>query len=458
MSRGRPRTFVNGHIADSWLSVDNRSVDLSTTVEEESSGGPSSGKGKPGVLILFSGDRPLAEVRSFGDGRLLIGRKGLPDERLSREHAELEVRADEFTIKDLDSRNGTFLDGIRVQSSLTAAPGSLLRCGHTLALLSADVRPFERGISIEGDQVIGPTLRRVLDRVGSSARSGANLLIQGESGTGKEIAAREFHRLCSHSSGPFVAVNAAAIPAEIAERLLFGTRRGAYSGANADADGYVQSADHGVLFIDEVGELAPAVQAKLLRVLETCEVLALGAVRATHVDVSLCFATNRNLRASVVQGSFRADLYHRIARPSVAMPPLRERREEIPWLIARSLDRREPKLRAHATLVEACMRRPWPGNVRELLSAVEEAADQASAEAKTTVTLRHLAADAGIAESDESPREAAEPPRAAPGRDDILRALEKCHGNIAAAARMVGLHRSTMYRAMRRLGIDVTRS
>ncbi|MFP2913649.1 sigma 54-interacting transcriptional regulator, partial [Pyxidicoccus sp. 3LFB2] len=204
-----------------------------------------------------------------------------------------------------------------------------------------------------------PHLGAVLERVAPAAAAGETLLITGESGTGKELAARAYHQSGPNARGRFVAVNCAAVPASVAERLLFGSRRGAYSGAEADTDGYLQAADKGVLFLDEVAELSPEVQAKLLRVLETREVMALGAFRAQPVDVRVCSATHKDLRAAASAGQFRADLYYRLAQAEVHLPPLRERLEDVPWLLAHAL-KGTPAPALHATYVEACLSRPGP--------------------------------------------------------------------------------------------------
>src|SRR5262249_15941137 len=156
----------------------------------------------------------------------------------------------------------------------------------------------------------------------------------------------------------------------------FGARRGAYSGATEDADGYIVAAEGGVLFLDEVAELDLDVQAKVLRVVETHEVLPLGGSKPRHVEVRMCFATHRDLSAAVAEGRFRADLYYRIGEPQVQMPSLRERREEIPWLAMRAHEAAGGGPPLGAKLIEACLLRPWPGNVRELVSAIGAAIER----------------------------------------------------------------------------------
>jgi transcriptional regulator with GAF, ATPase, and Fis domain len=281
--------------------------------------------------------------------------------------------------------------------------------------------------------------------------------------------AQAFHRAGPRAARPLVPVNCAAIPHALAERLLFGARRGAYSGADADAIGYLQEADGGTLFLDEVAELDLQVQAKLLRVLESKEIMPLGASKPRTVDFALCSATSKDLRALVAAGTWREDLYFRIARPAVTLPALRDRPEEIPALIAHELARLPPPAPgAHISFVEQCLLRPWPGNARELLAEVRAAA-QAPRGGGHRLTARHLAETAGSVFS----AAALDVPAAPPSRDTsppdppqkrmpridvawrqrIEDALRANGGNITAAARALGLHRNQMRRLLERHGI-----
>jgi transcriptional regulator with PAS, ATPase and Fis domain len=256
-----------------------------------------------------------------------------------------------------------------------------------------------------------------------------------------------------------VPVNCAAIPPNIAERLLFGAKKGAYSGADADAPGYVQEANGGTLFLDEVAELDPAVQAKLLRTLESKEVMALGSTRRVKVDVQLCSATNKDLRALVSAGKLREDLYFRIGRPEVSVPSLRNRPEEIAFLVADELQRTAMALSPHAGLIEQCLLRPWPGNVRELLAEVRTAAQLALGEGAQRVTARHLGPTAGtLFASTASTTAPAAPGTDTPARklkieDDWRRiedTLKANGGNVTATARALGLHRTQLRRLLAR--------
>ncbi|MFP2911852.1 sigma 54-interacting transcriptional regulator, partial [Pyxidicoccus sp. 3LFB2] len=299
------------------------------------------------------------------------------DPRMSRRHAHVRFDGRSFWVTDLGSQNGTLVDGAPVPSGAPREAQRVIRVGDSLFVPCADVSPLRRyGTVLQEGFVRGPALQQLLAEVARAATLGFSLHIHGESGTGKEGVARTFHQKGPQGAGPFVAVNCAAVPQGLAERLLFGAKRGAYSGAD-DAEGYLQAAHGGTLFLDEVVELDLAVQAKLLRALETREVLPLGAAKPRKVDLLLCSASHRDLRALVSAGKLREDLYFRIGRPQVTLPPLRQRPEELALLLQRAVQQLSAELGLHVTLVEACLLRPWPGNVRELLVEARSAAQTA---------------------------------------------------------------------------------
>jgi transcriptional regulator with GAF, ATPase, and Fis domain len=395
-------------------------------------------------------------------GRTELGDVGINDERVSRRHVRFEHDGGAWAVRDLGSRNGTFIDG--AQSSTTRQAGApVVRIGRTLLVPIDDSRAHEsHGVRVEGDLVIGPALAMLHERIGMIARSGSNLLIQGATGAGKERAAEAFHAATGGRS--LVVVNCATIPDNLAERLLFGARRGAYTGAVADTTGLVQAADGGTLFLDEIAELDPDVQSKLLRVLETKKLTPLGAVNAVEVDFRLCAATHKDLRLEVMEGRFRGDLYFRIGRPGVRVPPLCERREEIPWLIERELSSAadasgaQAALAASAEFVEACLLRPWPGNVRELLVEVRMAALSAETDGRRSITAADLDDEAGRAlqpaaedEADGAARAEARPVEP----HEIEEALKAEQGNVARAALRLGVTRSRVRRFVERRKIDV---
>jgi DNA-binding NtrC family response regulator len=409
-----------------------------------------SGDGRPGVIIVSRNGAPACEAIPIDPGRrLIIGREEklfAEDGRLSRRHGEIRHARGTFSIVDFESRNGTFVDGERIDRTREAGAGAIVRVGRTVLALVADLDAVAGGVEIEDGEVIGPERRRLRGPVRAAAEAGDTLLLLGESGCGKESIARSFH--AEVGRGPFVAVNCSTIPAGLAERLLLGARRGAFSGAT-DAEGWFAAAHGGVLFLDEIAELETSVQAKLLRVLETGEVTPLGATRSQSVQVRVVFATHRDLRADVASQRFRADLFYRIDQPSVRIAPLRERKVEIPWLIelARA-DRRGPI--PHPAFVETCLSRPWPGNVRELLRNVRQAATRASLAGADEMLVEHLDAAAGTALTPDEPDDA---PKAALSADDLRAALKAHGGNISATARALGLHRNQLRRLLDRYEI-----
>ncbi len=441
------------------------SLDKTTTLSEV---GRARATTQPGIVVVFSGQEPVLHAIALGQEQVIGREMGdglrLPDRGISRAHAAITPVPGGFVVRDLGSHNGTFVDGVRVAGSAHVAGSGVIRAGGTVALLVADVHPYlgMRSIARDATTVAGPALAQALEGIRRVAAHAQTLLVLGETGTGKELAAAAFHAHGPHASGPRIIVNCATIPAQVAERLLFGAVRGAYSGASHDAEGYIQAADGGSLFFDEIGELDLEVQAKLLRVLETREVLPLGATQARRVGVHFAFATHRDLRARVAEGLFRGDLFFRISQPEVRLPPLRERREEIPVLLTRTLARRDPQLRPHARLVERCLLAMWPGNVRELLGAARHGAENAVASGEREVRVEHFDPLAGLA-----PHAIVPTPPIAPTIDDsaakiapgdhepetIKAALRAHGGSVTDTARALGMHRAHLYRLMRRHGI-----
>jgi transcriptional regulator of acetoin/glycerol metabolism len=424
------------------------------TVEQTGRGGEHPVPAHPGAIVLLDGGQPCLRVLEVPRSGLEVGR-GRPDgvlesdDRVSRRHLALRSLRNCWAVTDLESRNGTFANGERVQRYAEFEGQVLLRLGDSLIWAVSDVGPYLPAPPppSPGGPVIGALLRRTWQQIQAASRAGDTLLIRGESGSGKELAARHLHETCfgTRSSAPFIAVNCAAIPAGLAERLLFGAKRGAYSGADADAQGYIAAADGGTLFLDELAELDLLVQAKLLRVLETGEVLPLGDSRPRTVRLRVCAATHADLREAVSAGRFRQDLYFRLGRPEVVLPPLRERIDELPWLIHAELQRHRPECKLSASFVEACAARHWPGNVRELIREVRLGMHGMPRNA-STLLAQHLAADAG--KSLEPARSADPPPVDASSRNEreIESALSEHHGNVTRAARTLGLHRNQLRR------------
>ncbi len=435
----------------------------------------------PGLLLVFTAERPQLiplplHARSLEIGRGSVGPVEIDDGAMSRRHAEVELVRGAWRVRDLKSRNGTAVDARPIATELESERALVLRCGDTLFLLCRDLGPY-LGAAVEEREgvVVGPRLKRVWDEIDSIAASGPTLHVTGETGAGKELAARRFHESGPRAGGRFVAVNCAAIPSPLAERLLFGARRGAYSGADAHSEGYLQAADGGTLFLDEVAELEPGVQAKLLRALETREVFPLGAAHPTRVNLRVCSATHGGLLALAAAGRFRQDLFYRIGRPEVRLPPLRERAEEIPWLVQSVLAGRA----AHVSLFEKALAYAWPGNVRELALEIREAVRRAAADKSPQVEGRHLVplesgTSGAVQAAVPAPAAAAAPqPLPPPGsppsppvppslgepppREAIEAALEAQRGNVARTARALGMHRTQLRRWLERYQIVVRR-
>ncbi len=302
-------------------------------------------------------------------------------------------------------------------------------------------------------------IQAVREQAARSARSAAPVLIHGESGVGKELVARAIHVLSDRAAQAFVAVNASAVPHGLFERELFGHVRGAYTSAHEDAPGFFVAADGGTLFLDEIGELQLELQPKLLRVLEEREVVPVGGVKARAVDVRLIAATNRDLEADGRAGRFRRDLYYRLNVVAIRVPPLAERRDDIPVLARHFLE--ESALRVDRELhgfspdaLEYLIGRPWPGNVRELSNVVERAALFAPGKIVTR-------ADLEANERRESPAAVDESVTAYPFRDltleevdqlHIRRVLNACNGNRSRAAEILGISRSTLWQKLKEPG------
>jgi two-component system nitrogen regulation response regulator GlnG len=290
------------------------------------------------------------------------------------------------------------------------------------------------------------------------------VLVQGETGTGKELVARAIHQQSPRREAPFVTVDCGAIPETLVESELFGHERGAFTGAQAKREGYFQLARGGTLFLDEIGNIPLATQAKLLRVLEQREVLPLGGGRPVAVDARIIAATNADLQQGVKAGRFRADLYYRVGEFTIALPPLRSRREDIAHLAQRFLDEvsmelRRPVRRVSDEAMAALLRHEWPGNVRELRNVIRKAALLAT----DVVTAEHLPAlraagpPGGIVSpvGDElSLREVAELAAARAERELIRQALEATNGNKSRAARMLRTDYTTLHAKMKRYGIS----
>jgi transcriptional regulator with GAF, ATPase, and Fis domain len=364
------------------------------------------------------------------------------DASVSRQHARLEPADGGLFVTDLASHNGTFVGGVRVAERAWAPFDSLVRFGSTVATVVADAGAFASDGPLVRELVGGPGLAELRLRIASIAPSNAPVLIEGETGSGKEVVARAIHEV-SKRAGDLLAINCAAIAPELVESELFGHGRGAFSGSHGARAGLFRTADRGTLLLDEIGELRPAVQAKLLRVLETGEVRGVGEDRGTVVDVRVLAATHRDLGSLVATGGFRADLFHRVAAMRVGVPPLRDHIEDLPQLCGRFL--RDEGMSVNAQTIEALMLRDWPGNVRELRNVLVDAAAAARYAGRDTIEPQDLGRPAS-SNRDAGGEESA--------RNRIIAALTSCNGNVTRAAGQLGISRTVLYENLRRLSID----
>ncbi len=302
----------------------------------------------------------------------------------------------------------------------------------------------------------GAKMKEIFQFLARVAPSDSTVLIEGESGTGKELAARALHRNSPRSNKPFMAINCAAIPESLLESDLFGHERGAFTGAATLKKGRFEVADGGVVFLDEIGELAPALQVKLLRVLQEREFERVGGTHPIKVDVRLVTATNRNLEEAVRNGQFRQDLYYRLNVLKLTMPALRDRREDIPMLTRHFVQKHAQRCKVKARPISreamaALVNYDWPGNVRELENAIERALVLGAPE---MVMLEDLP---------ESLLEQAPPNESEEGKYQssiktlkkrlIVDAVEQARGNYVEAARILGVHSNYLHRLIRNLGI-----
>ncbi|HEY4102316.1 MAG TPA: sigma 54-interacting transcriptional regulator [Polyangiaceae bacterium] len=393
------------------------------------------------------------------------------DALASRRHAMLHL--DPLSIEDTDSANGTrigprrlspglrqeFLPGqaIAIGASILIVRRAAARASRTYGPRSATPLPF----AVSRAMVVrDPAMQRLYALIDRLAKGQISVLILGETGVGKEVIADAIHRLSTRSAGPIQKISCATLSETLLESELFGHERGAFTGAVATKPGLIELAEGGTVFLDEVGELSPSLQAKLLRLLETREVTRIGGLRAKPVDVRFVFATNCDLEEAVRQGTFRSDLFFRLKGAVLEVPPLRERSTEIVPLaeafLARAAEQMElgevPRLSdtAKARLIAHA----WPGNVRELRNEIERAAllwDDGEIEAHE-LTLEPIGLADGTPEAARSPTQVPQAETHSE-RERIAQALLDCGGNQSRAAESLGIPRRTLVRKIAQFGL-----
>ena len=310
----------------------------------------------------------------------------------------------------------------------------------------------------------GASMQRVFETIQKVAETDITVLIRGESGTGKELVAQALHNRSNRKSRPFIAVNCAAISPELVESELFGHEKGAFTGADARRLGRFEAADGGTIFLDEIGDMAPATQAKVLRVLQERSFERVGGTQTIDVDVRVVAATHRNLEEEVASGGFREDLFYRLNVLVIELPPLRARTEDVPALAQRFLEQVNDRLgrdkqRFSESALAALARHTWPGNVRELRNAVEQAAvltagsEITEADLYLTRSPTAIVSDAPVSHDDASFADAKRVAVQQFERGFLLRALRAHDGNISRTAESVGMVRQSLQQKIRELGL-----
>lgn len=381
-------------------------------------------RGRDAALYVDDRSRPAAFDEE--DGALLADLAELAAIAL---HGAERLRAERAATAQLEQARRRLLGEVEAQRAQLA---SLRACTPDLVAAS-------------------PAMRRTMDLVARVAPAELPVLVVGESGTGKERIARAIHAMSPRCDGPFIAESCAAIADTLLESALFGHERGAFTGANRARRGLFELADGGTLLLDEVGEMSPAMQAKLLRVLQEGELRRVGAQRTRRIDVRVIAATHRDLKAMVEAGNFREDLYYRLAVVTVEVPPLRERPEDLPGLVQAALDEHARtqgrRVSITAAALDALARAPWPGNVRQLHNTIE----RALLAADDTIDVPHLELDG------KSPSTGTLDLKgriAALERELIEEAMRRCGHNQTHAARLLGVSRYGLQKKLKRLGIS----
>jgi len=348
-------------------------------------------------------------------------------------------------------------DHLQLVSAISAITSVAIENARHIEWLVSENQRLIADFGIEHNMVGESTpVREVLQFISKVAPTDATVLISGESGTGKELAARAIHQNSKRAGKPFMAVNCAALAESLLESELFGHEKGSFTGALAQKKGRLEIADGGTVFLDEIGELSPALQVKLLRVLQEREFERVGGTRTIKVDIRLVTATNKNLEEAVNDGTFRQDLYYRLNVVSLEMPPLRERQEDIPLLAnyfaAKYGEKCNRRITGISTEAQArLLNYEWPGNVRELENAIERAVVLGTTE---HILLEDL--PDSVLES--------ESPAAAPAnkyhdavaqtkKQIILNAMQQAKGNFTEAAKVLGVHPNYLHRLIRNLNL-----
>ena len=414
----------------------------------------------PGLLLFAPLDfPPVMRFFVLHTTSRVIGRSRdcsihVEDDEVSRRHASIVLHGDRWILQDCDSANGVFVNGSRVQAHHLEG-GDVIRIGaNFFRFLTEGMADEDCEHAVHTEQMVaGPSLSGIIRHLEHAARGDLTLLITGETGTGKELAARYVH-LSDRGDGPFVPVNCSALPEELVESELFGHLKGAFSGANQDNQGLICEASGGTLFLDEIGDLPFRSQAKLLRVLQDHRVRPVGGTRWTPVDLRVICATNQPLKDRALSGSFRKDLYARVAELVVLLPPLRDRVEDIPLLVQTFMERHGgAKQRVSVGAMERLCFGSWPLNIRQLKSAVRRAI--LLSDGVSLLLPEHFEdEDLEINEGGVPATAPLGPARAeSPEAMQLQEALQHHRGDVNRVALDLGVSRSLVYRRAKKHGI-----
>jgi len=397
---------------------------------------------------------------ALGRGVMAVGRSAqgdlvLSDKTVSNLHLEIEYGSMGVHIRDMGSTNGSRVDGRLVQSQ-TVDIGSEIQVGKTILKIFLEEETVPVAPAALG-RLIGqsPKMGEVYQLIRKGAKSDVAVLIQGETGCGKELVASEVHRLSLRAKGPFITVDCSAIPKDLIESELFGHEKGAFTSAVAQRKGAFELADGGTIFLDEIGELPLEMQPKLLRVLEEKQFKRIGSGEVLRSDFRVIAATNRWLDREVLKGHFRQDLFFRLYVLPIFLPPLRERQEDIPMLIAHFL--KGKAVQVPPAVMDQLTVHPWPGNVRELRNVMERGV--VMMEGNTLRPEDLLFMSSGDRQGDPMPWEKTEadaPPASLEEieKQVIRRALKTSDGDKKIVAKTLGIALSTLYDKLRRYKLD----
>jgi len=441
-------------------------VDAPTTITWEStldlqpSGTALTPRGKYDLVVLEGPEK--GKRLSISEGLVKVGRHpeadlSLSDKAVSKSHLEIELGTTGLHLRDVGSTNGTYVDGQKVQS-LVLQVGSEIQIGQTILKVF-----IEEGLAPAALPALGRLIGRsdkmeaVYQLIRKGARQDISIVIQGETGTGKELVAKEIHRLSPRAKGPFLTVDCGTIPKNLIESELFGHEKGAFTGAATQRKGAFELANGGTIFLDEIGELPLDMQPKLLRVLEEKHFKRIGGSEHLQSDFRVIAASNRSLDEEVRAGRFRRDLLFRLYILPIPLPPLRERKEDIPLLVEYFLQGKE--VLVPPSVLEKLKTYPWPGNVRELRNVMERGLvvmEGSMLQESDLLFLKGALEQAQQKLSAWNAENTLRQPRSleAAEKQVICRALESAQGDKRRAASVLGIALSTLYDKIKRYSLD----